>query len=75
MRQHDSVRALEPMFEVQVQPTGAGADRSAVLYPQQRVIVRFTMPSRPLASQLWRMLGQAIQRRFQVGDLHAKPRS
>ncbi|MEX0777317.1 MAG: hypothetical protein WD042_16560 [Phycisphaeraceae bacterium] len=75
LQQRDDVRALEPMFEVQVQPTAATSDRPAVLYPEQRVIVRFSMPPRPLGAQLWRMLRQAIQRRFQVGDLHATPRS
>lgn len=62
-------RTVESFFEVIVDPHDADpGDRvgERPLFPGQRVVVRFPMPSRPLLAQGWRALRQLIQRRFQI---------
>ena len=69
MRDPDGTRAAEPFFEVHVRPAAAGEDGEggpAQLHIGQRVIVRFTMPPRPLAAQGWRSLRQLLQQRFSI---------
>jgi putative peptide zinc metalloprotease protein len=59
------MQAAEPIFEVHIEPAD-GAMEQQMLRPGQRVVVRFTMPPRPLAVQWWRMLRQVMQERFAV---------
>ncbi len=54
-------RAAERFFEVRVAPKGAG-----VLRTGQRVVIRASLPPRPLAVQWWQSIQRLFQRRFQV---------
>jgi len=58
-------RAAESFFEVRIDPN-VTAEQVEQLFTGQRVVVRFEMPSRPLAAQGWRALAQVLQRRFQI---------
>jgi len=53
----------ERVFEIHIRPEAAGEVRLLV---GQRVVVRFTTPSKPLLVQGWRALLQTLQRRFQI---------
>ncbi len=53
--------AATPYFEVRIDPADA-----QVFYPGQRVVVRFTLPAKPLAWQWWRSIEQLVQRRFRI---------
>ena len=53
--------AKEPFFEVRIEPEG-----EVQLHAGQRVVVRFTLPEKPLLSQWWRSLRQLGQRRFRI---------
>lgn len=55
-------RTVEPYFEVRIRPRNP----SVPLLAGQRVVVRFELPSRPLALQWWREVRQLVQRRFQI---------
>ena len=54
-------KAAERFFEIRIRPD---RDVKVRLLAGQRVIVRFRMPDRPLATQWWRSLLQLSQRRF-----------
>jgi putative peptide zinc metalloprotease protein len=53
----------ERFFEVRIAPDKSSPVR---LLSGQRVVVRFELPSRPLAVQWWQSLLQLVQRRFHV---------
>lgn len=53
--------AAEPFFEVHVTP-----DEPGELMIGQRLVVRFTMPSRPLMVQWYRSISELMQRRFKI---------
>ncbi|QQE11366.1 hypothetical protein JD969_18005 [Planctomycetota bacterium] len=55
--------ASEIFFEVHVNPEML---EDLKLYPGQRVLVRFEMPSQTIASQTWRTIRQLVQTRFQI---------
>ena len=57
------MKAAESFFEICVRP-----DRTSdvPLLKGQRVVVRFTMPAKPLAWQWWRSLRQLLQKRFKI---------
>jgi putative peptide zinc metalloprotease protein len=57
-------RAAEPFFEVIIDPEQG--DTADPLLSGQRVLVRFSLPPRPLLAQGWRSLRQLVQRRFQI---------
>jgi putative peptide zinc metalloprotease protein len=57
------LKAAERVFEIHIVPD---ADCQVRLLSGQRVVVRFQMPSKPLAAQGWRWLLQLIQRRFHI---------
>jgi len=57
------VAAAERFFEVLVAPDEESGVR---LFPEQRVVARFTLPDEPLALQWWRSLMQLLQRRFRI---------
>lgn len=72
LKDREGTKASEPFFEIVVRPEGMkGAGASATverLLPGvgQRVVVRFSMPSKPIAEQCWRSLRQLFQQRFRV---------
>jgi len=58
--------AAEGFFEIHVTPQIDDPDdpeRAIMLFPGQRVVVRFDMPSKPLVAQWWRSLLQLLQRK------------
>jgi len=60
----DPTQTTEPYFEVRIKPH---VDEAATaLQIGQRVVVRFTLPPKPLAVQWWRSLRQLLQQRFAV---------
>ncbi len=63
----EGTEAAEPFFEVQIAPE-AKVVAEQMLRPGQRVVVRFSMPPRPLAVQWWRKLRQVMQERFAISD-------
>lgn len=56
------VKAAQRVFELKIAPAAG----EVPLYTGQRVVVRVTMPPKPLAQQWWRSLLQLIQRRFEA---------
>lgn len=56
-------QTAERVFEIHVRPEPSDAVR---LLAAQRVVIRFTTPSKPLAVQGWRLLRQTLQQRFQI---------
>ena len=56
-------KAAQPFFEIHVRPDEHDA---ACLLSGQRVVVRFTMPAKPLLAQWWRRLTQLLQRRLNI---------
>ena len=54
-------KAAEPFFEVHILP---GPDAPARIRSGQRVVVRLSLASKPLAAQWWRSLLQLLQSRF-----------
>jgi putative peptide zinc metalloprotease protein len=62
--------AAEGVFEIQVTPDAdslAKHQPDAIrLLPEQRVIIRFDTPAKPLLEQGWRWLSQLLQRRFHI---------
>jgi len=70
-------KAAERIFEIQVTPEpeslirtrtvdGQSVDDSIRLMPEQRVLIRFDTPSKPLMEQGWRWLLQLLQKRFHI---------
>ncbi len=59
----NGAKAAERLFEVRVAPDASSNVR---LLPGQRVVVRLTLPSKPLAKQWWRSALQLIQKRFHL---------
>lgn len=57
------VTTAESFFEVRVAPEGGAV---AALRPGMVVVMRVTLPSRSIFSQLWREALQVFQRRFQI---------
>jgi putative peptide zinc metalloprotease protein len=53
--------SVEPFFEVRVDP-----ERQQFFRAGQRVVIRFSLPAKPLGLQWWRSIEQLIQRRFRV---------
>lgn len=63
------VKSVEPFFEVHVKPkvdpgSAAPTIDQRPLLVGQRVVVRFTMPSKPVLTQAWRWVQQVTQKRF-----------
>lgn len=56
-------KVTERFFEIQIDPE---TTEDFSLLSGQRVVVRITMPAKPLFSQWWRSFLQLIQRRFQI---------
>ena len=56
-------KAAERFFEIRITPH---TPENICLLTGQRVIVRISLPAKPLAAQWWRAFRQLIQRRFQV---------
>jgi len=56
-------RTAERVFEIHIRPDQAATFR---LLAGQRVVIRFTTPWKPIAVQVWRVLLQTLQRRFQI---------
>ncbi|MEM6550615.1 MAG: PqqD family peptide modification chaperone [Planctomycetota bacterium] len=70
--------AAEPYFEIVIEPElGEAADAEQVAWAMQHgqtVVVRFSLPDKPLLQQWYRSARQVLQRRFQVpGDPNASP--
>jgi putative peptide zinc metalloprotease protein len=63
LRDPNGTKAAEQFFEIRVRPE---PDSPVHLLTGQRVIVRFSMPSKPLFVQCWRSLRRVFQRRFRV---------
>ena len=59
----EGTHATEPIFEIraQLQP-----DANVKLLHGQRVVVRMTLQSTPLAAQWWRSLRQTFQRTYKL---------
>ncbi|MCD4824619.1 MAG: hypothetical protein K8S55_08430 [Phycisphaerae bacterium] len=67
MEDQKGTKAAERFFEILITPReNANVKPMLKLLSGQRVIVRFTMPDKPLALQWWRSLLQLIQRRFHI---------
>jgi hypothetical protein len=70
----NGITAAEGVFEIQVTPDAAslfvkkpeGKSDPIRLMPEQRVIIRFDTPAKPLLEQGWRWLSQLLQRRFHI---------
>ncbi len=61
------LRAAEGLFDVYVWPDVSAADGQTIpLMPLQRVVVRFSLPPKPLIQQWWRSLLQLVQKRFRI---------
>jgi putative peptide zinc metalloprotease protein len=56
-------RTAARVFEIHVRPDTPDGFR---LLAGQRVVIRFTTPSKPLAVQAWRLVLQTLQQRFQI---------
>ena len=56
------LRAAEPFFQLRIEPD---AGSTVQLRSGQRVVVRLSSGSKPLAVQWWRAILQLVQRRFQ----------
>ncbi|MCA9295804.1 MAG: hypothetical protein KC983_04790, partial [Phycisphaerales bacterium] len=56
--------AVDPVFEMHIEFETPDVMRE--LRSGQRMDVRVSLPSRPLAAQWWRALRQMVQRRFQI---------
>ncbi|MFC1634170.1 hypothetical protein ACFL5Z_04960 [Planctomycetota bacterium] len=63
MQDPSGVRTAEKFFEIRIRPT---LNSSVRLLSGQRVVVRFQLPSKPLAAQWWRSARQLFQRRFHI---------
>jgi putative peptide zinc metalloprotease protein len=64
-------KSAEPFFEVHIKPKvdfdpATIRDDQRPLLVGQRVVVRFTMPSKPILTQAWRYIQQAMQQRFSL---------
>ncbi|MHC4295301.1 MAG: PqqD family peptide modification chaperone [Planctomycetota bacterium] len=57
------LRATKPFFIIRIAPQ---SDSKVQLLSGQRVVIRLTTPSKPLAVQWWRAILQLVQRRFHV---------
>jgi putative peptide zinc metalloprotease protein len=57
--------AIEPHFHICIVPQVDG-EAAGPLHAGQRVVVRFSLPARPLVLQWWRSARQLLQRRFQI---------
>jgi len=58
--------AAESFFKIPITPHLGGTEdpaRAIGLLPDQRIVVRFEMPPKPLAVQLWRKLLQLLQKK------------
>jgi len=67
------MKAAERVFEIQITPDRAslvrvvdGKEVPIRLLPEQRVVIRFDTPAKPLLAQGWRWLLQLLQRRFHI---------
>jgi len=61
------MKAAEGFFEVRIKPDISASSAPAdMLMPYQRVVVRFSLPPKPLIQQWWRLLQQLIQKRFRI---------
>ena len=65
----DGIRTVSPFFEIRISPDKDGkiaieGGREIKLLAGQRVMVRLSMSSKPLARQWWRLILQLVQRRF-----------
>ncbi len=65
MDDQEGTKAAEHVFDVVIRPTSTPESGMAIR-PGQRVMVRFTMASRPLAWQWYRDIRLLIQRKFQL---------
>lgn len=61
----EGTTAAAPVFQVRIRPLAARSGRPRLL-PGQRVVVRFELPSKPLAVQWWGALRRLLQRRFRI---------
>lgn len=77
LHDREGTKPAQPFFEIVVKPdiprsqmSTPGPGNSTRPLPGagvgQRVVVRFSMPSKPLAEQCWRSLRQLFQQRFRV---------
>lgn len=60
----EGTRTAEQFFEVHIDRLEDDEGRVPPLFSGQRVMVRFKLPSRPLAAQWWHQIRQLVQRRF-----------
>lgn len=56
--------ARRPQFTVYIEPAGVGGPQLGA--PGERVYVRFTLPSKPLAAQVWDRLSKVLQGRVNL---------
>lgn len=72
MTNPSGVRAAEPFFEIRIDPhfqiVRTGSHTRLPLRVGQRVVVRFTLPPKPLLVQWWRAARQLFQQRFSLPD-------
>jgi hypothetical protein len=64
MKDPKGLTAAEPFFEVVIRPDPLA--EGLHLLSGQRVVVRFHMPPKPLAFQVWQSFRQLFQKRFRV---------
>ena len=55
-------KSVDRFFEVRLSPE----NKRIKLFSGQRVLIKFRMPSKPLIIQIWRSLGNLLQKRFHI---------
>ncbi|MCC5829154.1 MAG: hypothetical protein JJU36_06870 [Phycisphaeraceae bacterium] len=66
----DGRRTVDRIFEVVLEPETIprNAEGEPLIRPGQRIVARFKLPDRPLASQLYLRVRQLVQRKLIMGD-------
>ncbi len=64
MQNSDQLQASEPIFKIHIEPIVDDKEELKKLLVGQRMVIRFTLPEKTLATQWWLLIRQLLQRQF-----------